>query len=175
MKVGRTLLAVEVYPSGARPHWLKSQGMENGVLVRVGSTNRQADGPLTAELRRSVLNRTNDEEPMPEINPEAIDCRVAAGLFAGLKKWHEKISETLLLTTFYQGRLVPTVGGILLFGTVREQYFPDAWIQCGRFRGMNKKLWSCFLKAKAMGAHLPWNFARLWALAIEQCGINLRE
>jgi len=33
---GRTLLAVEVYPSALRPHWLKSQGIENGVLVRVG-------------------------------------------------------------------------------------------------------------------------------------------
>ena len=38
---GRTLLAVEVYSSAMRPHWLKSPGIESGVLVRVGSTNRQ--------------------------------------------------------------------------------------------------------------------------------------
>ena len=135
---GRTLLAVEVYPSALRPHWLKSLGKENGVLVRVGSTNRQADIPLTAEIRRSVANISYDEQPMPEINPEELDFRVASGLFGELRKWRENIPETLLLTAHYQGRLVPTVGGVLLFGTVRERYFPDAWIQCGRFGGSDK-------------------------------------
>lgn len=40
--------------------------------------------------------------------------------------------------TIYQGRTVPTVGGILLFGKDREQLFPDAWIQAGRFDGTDK-------------------------------------
>jgi len=80
---GRTLLAVEVYPSALRPHWLKAHGIENGSLVRVGSTNRQADGPLRAEMRRSALNLSYDEEPMPDINPEVLDLRVPSGLFAG--------------------------------------------------------------------------------------------
>lgn len=42
------------------------------------------------------------------------------------------------MLTQHQGRLVPTVGGMLLFGKLRERYFPDAWIQCGRFRGVDK-------------------------------------
>lgn len=41
--------------------------------------------------------------------------------------------------TKYQGRLVPTIGGMLLFGVDREKYFPDAWIQAGRFKGTHKK------------------------------------
>ena len=132
---GRTLLAVEVYPSALRPHWLKSLGIENGVLVRVGSTNRQADGPLTAELRRSALNLSYDEEPMPDINPDTLDVRVASGLFSRLREWNQNTAETLRLTIRYQGRLVPTVGGVLLYGKRREEFFPDAWIQCGRFDG----------------------------------------
>jgi hypothetical protein len=32
----------------------------------------------------------------------------------------------------------PTAGGILLFGANREQHFPGAWIQAGRFRGIDK-------------------------------------
>lgn len=46
--------------------------------------------------------------------------------------------ETLRLVTNHQGRKVPTVGGMLLFGRHRERYFPDAWIQAGRFRGNDK-------------------------------------
>jgi predicted HTH transcriptional regulator len=135
---GRMLLMVEVYPSALRPHWIKAQGMEDGVLVRVGSTNRRADGPLRAELRRSAMNIAYDEEPMPHVNPEALDFRVASGLFAGLRAWNKHTPETLRLTTRHQGRLVPTVGGVLLFGIERERYFPDAWIQCGRFSGTDK-------------------------------------
>jgi ATP-dependent DNA helicase RecG len=50
----KTLLLVEVFVSGQRPHWLKAEGPEQGVYVRLGSTNRQADRELIAELRRSV-------------------------------------------------------------------------------------------------------------------------
>ena len=108
---GRTLLIVEVYPSALRPHWLKSLGMENGVLVRVGSTNRRADVPLTAELRRSALNLSYDEEPMPDINPDKLAVRVASGLFAGMRQWNKNSTETLNLVIRHQGRLVPAVSG----------------------------------------------------------------
>ncbi len=149
---GRTLLAVEVYPSALRPHWLKSLGMESGVLVRVGSTNRKADAQLTAEMRRAALNLSYDEEPMPDINSEALDFRVASGLFSGLRKWSGRMAETLRLTMRYQGRQVPTVGGVLLFGNCREEFFPDAWIQCGRFGGMDK---SRILDQREIRNHLP--------------------
>ncbi len=149
---GRTLLVVEVYPSSLRPHWLKSLGKEEGVLVRVGTTNRRADEPLIAELQRSVLNTSYDETPMPEANPEALDLSFASGLFAGLREWNEHTPETLRLTTLYQGRHTPTVGGMLLFGTERERYFPDAWIQCGRFGGTDKAVITDQLDIKT---HLP--------------------
>jgi predicted HTH transcriptional regulator len=38
----------------------------------------------------------------------------------------------------HQGRQVPTVGGLLLFGKDRLSRFPDAWIQAGRFAGTNR-------------------------------------
>ncbi len=149
---GRTLLAVEVFPSALRPHWLKSLGIERGVLVRVGSTNRPADGALAAELRRSALNLSYDEEPMPEINPEALDLRVASGLLAVSREWNESRAETLNLLVRHQGKLVSTVGGVLLFGSVRERYFPDAWVQCGRFRGKDK---AEILDQQEIREHLP--------------------
>jgi ATP-dependent DNA helicase RecG len=46
--------------------------------------------------------------------------------------------KTLKLMTLRQGRLVPTTGGILLFGFEREKYFPDAWIQAEQFAGTDR-------------------------------------
>ena len=46
--------------------------------------------------------------------------------------------DTLRLLTTHQGRSVPTVGGLLLFGQDRFDHFPDAWIQAGRFAGTDK-------------------------------------
>ena len=45
---------------------------------------------------------------------------------------------TLGLLTTHQGREVPTVGGMLLFGRDRQTRFPDAWVQAGRFAGIDK-------------------------------------
>ena len=50
----------------------------------VGSTHRQADAPLRAEMQRSALDFSYDEQPMPDINPEVLDLRVPSGLFAGM-------------------------------------------------------------------------------------------
>jgi len=46
--------------------------------------------------------------------------------------------KTLRLLTEYQGKSVPTVGGILLFGNNSLKQFPAAWIQAGRFAGTDK-------------------------------------
>src|SRR5690606_39544663 len=38
---GKNVLMVETFPSSARPHYLKNEGHEQGVYVRLGSSNRQ--------------------------------------------------------------------------------------------------------------------------------------
>jgi predicted HTH transcriptional regulator len=132
------VLAVQVYPSATRPHYLTSVGSEGGVYVRVGSTNRRADQELTEELRRFARGQAHDEQAMPELDSEALDFRAASESFAPVRKLTRSDLETLRLVVRHQGRMVPTVGGILLFGKERERFFPDAWIQAGRFRGMDK-------------------------------------
>lgn len=132
------VLAVQVHPSPTRPHYLKRQGVDGGVYVRVGSTNRRADRELVEELRRVARGETYDEQPLVDLDSEVIDFRAASESFAPLRKLHRRDLLTLRLLTDYQGRKVPTVGGVLLFGRDRERYFPDAWIQAGRFDGTNK-------------------------------------
>lgn len=63
---------------------------------------------------------------------------MASESFAPIRRLRKADLQTLRLVSTYQGRLVPTVGGVLLFSEVREQHFPDAWIQAGRFQGIDK-------------------------------------
>lgn len=132
------LLAVQVYPSQGRPHYLKKNGLEAGVYVRVGSTNRRADQKLIEELQRFSRSEAYDEQAMPELDSEALDFQAALESFASVRKLKRADLETLRLLTRHQGRKVPTIGGELLFGKDRERFFPDAWIQAGRFRGKDK-------------------------------------
>jgi len=146
------VLAVQVYPSPARPYYLKAAGLENGVFVRVGSTNRQADPDMIEELRRFARGQSFDEQPLPELDSEALDFRAASELFAPTRRLKRLDLETLKLITRHQGRKVPTVGGMLLFGKERERYFPDAWIQAGRFRGEDR---SRIADTAEIRLHLP--------------------
>ena len=74
----------------------------------------------------------------PQVNSEALEFRLASESFAPVRKLTRWNLETLRLLTPHQGRLVPTVGGMLLFGRDRLDHFPDASIQAGRFAGTDK-------------------------------------
>jgi predicted HTH transcriptional regulator len=132
------VVAVQIYPSPSRPHYLTASGLESATYVRVGSTNRRADAELIAEMQRFSRGEAFDEQPMPDLDSEAIDFRVASESFADVRKLRRRDLETLRLVTTHQGHKVPTVGGMLLFGQERLTHFPDAWIQAGRFKGSDK-------------------------------------
>lgn len=134
------VLAVEIFPSPSRPHYVKALGYPAGVYVRVGSTNRQADAAAVAELQRVVRGRTFDEEPLPEMNSEALDFRAASECFAPVRPLTRKDLVTLQLLTTHQRRLVPTVGGLLLFGVNRLERFPEAFLRAGCFAGRDKSV-----------------------------------
>ena len=60
-----------------RPHYLRREGLDAGVYVRVGSTNRRADRELIEELCRFARGEAYDVQPMPELDSEALDFRAA--------------------------------------------------------------------------------------------------
>jgi Putative DNA-binding domain len=80
------VLVLQVYPSAARPHYLERLGPDTGVFVRLGSTNRRADAAQIEEMRRFGQLGSFDEQPIPELNSEALDFRAASELFAPVRK-----------------------------------------------------------------------------------------
>ncbi len=148
----KQVLVAQVYPSAARPHYLARLGPDEGVFVRVGSTNRRADAAQIQEMRRFADLGSFDEQPIPELNSEALDFRVASELFAPLRKLTPSAFRTLRVITRYQQHDVPTVGGYILFAKDRFDRFPDAWIQAGRFAGKDR---SRIADSAEIRSHLP--------------------
>jgi len=132
------LVVVRVYPSPVTPHYVRALGPDNGVFIRVGSSNRQADRLILDEMRRMAARRSFDEEPLLDLDSEAIDFRAASELFVSVRQLSQQDLEALGLTVRHRNKLVPTVGGILLFGKSRLHLFPDAYLQAARFGGTDR-------------------------------------
>jgi len=133
------LVTITVHPAWTGPHHLTRLGPKEGVFVRVGATNRLADAPLIAQIERLAKNESYDEQPMPDCSADDIDFEAAAALFKPIRKLEKQDLFPLRVLAKHNGRTVPTVGGMLLFGRDRLHHFPDAYIKAGMFDGNDRR------------------------------------
>lgn len=137
---GKNFLVIKV-ARWKGPFYLKKLGTPNGVYVRLGSTSRPAGPELLAEMQRTVLRPSFDEEPLLELSLDSLDLEKAKILFqqAGRDLNEEKMRSLGILVQS-GNRLVPSIGGLILFGKqeVRQQLIPSAKVVCARFRGDDK-------------------------------------
>jgi predicted HTH transcriptional regulator len=148
----RELIVVSV-PHAVGPYYIRSEGPERGVYVRLGSTNRRAGPEMIAEIRRLARNTFFDEQPCSEMTSEDIDFRAASELFSSASRSLAPAKrKSLGLIMEYQGHVVPTQGAALLFGKNRAQIFPDAAVRCARFLGNDTRR---FLDQAVIDEHLP--------------------
>jgi ATP-dependent DNA helicase RecG len=97
----------------------------------------KADEHLISEMQRGVAGISYDALPMPHLSKEDLDIKAIEHDF-GDKQVDDTMLQSLRIVLKEQGRLVPSHGGILLYGKDRRFHFDDAWIQCGRFIGSDK-------------------------------------
>ncbi|MBS0648752.1 MAG: putative DNA binding domain-containing protein [Verrucomicrobia bacterium] len=137
---GKDLLIVKVSHWRA-PFYLKKEGIPQGVYVRLGTTNRPASPELLAELQRTVLMLSYDQQPLVDVSKDALQLEAAVHRFASLKKEStEEKFRSLGILSAVDRRYVPSVGGLILFGKkeIRSQWVPDARVSCARFLGNDK-------------------------------------
>jgi ATP-dependent DNA helicase RecG len=137
---GKALIVIRV-AHWRGPFYLKSQGPEEGTYVRLGSTNRVAGPELTAELKRSISQKTFDHLPCPHVPASGLDQERISKAFSSIKmKIDQSKLESLGILVPYSGKLVCSNGGLILFGKDewREKYFPNTKVRCARFQGTNK-------------------------------------
>ena len=132
------IMIADIYPGPLKPYYLKNKGIEHSAYIRVGSTNRVADQEMLSVLARSGKVKTFDEDVIYEEESEAIDFRVASELFKPHRDLTDKDLYSLGILVKEGSKSCISKGGMILFGKKRYKYFPDSWIQVGRFQGLNK-------------------------------------
>lgn len=145
---GKTIIIVQVYPGKKRPYYLKSEGVREGVYIRVPGSTRLADDFIIKELEFQGANRCYDQVIAvgETVTKEEIDnvcetmyqyalmrCQTDEERNA-VKRVSQKNLIAWGLLEKQEDRIVPTNGFMLL----TENMLPAATIQCAVFKGTNR-------------------------------------
>jgi len=76
-------------------------------LTLCAANGRRADLVLIEEMRRYGQVSSLDEQPIPELNSEAIDFRAASEFFRPIRKLARREMETLKLATIVLRSKIP--------------------------------------------------------------------
>ena len=137
----KTVLFIEVSKGMNKPYYRRSEGLENGVYVRVGRHTLRANADLSEELKWQSRGITFDTLPIYQTNIEVdIDKKKIEDFFQK-RKGRSKVKVTEELLEAYEiylkehGKVYATSAGILLFGTNPQRYFSEGMIICTHYAG----------------------------------------
>ncbi len=138
----KSILLIEVpYLVHLGPFYLKQEGPQTGVMVRLGSSSRQAMPEMIQELQRIKQAQSFDAAPCPLASYEDLDHVLIKKIFENTEQLLTKANlKTLKILVPYGEKDVPSNAGVILFAKpeIREKLFPMAYVSCARFAGINK-------------------------------------
>ncbi len=139
----KTILIIEVSAGMNKPYYIKSEGPEKGVYIRLGRSTMRATPEIIDELRWQSRGLPYDEMPVYRARPDDLDTDL-------FKKFlmHKKVPapenidvdkalRAYTLIVDEQAQAYPTVAGILLFGKDPQHFLSESFIICSRFSGIS--------------------------------------
>lgn len=139
----KTVLYIEVSKGMNKPYYRRSEGLENGVYIRIGRHTLRANADLSEELKWQSRGITFDTLPVYQASIELdIDTKKVENFFQK-RKGRPTVKVTTELLEAYEiyikehGKVYPTSAGILLFGTNPQQYFSESMIICTHYAGID--------------------------------------
>ena len=159
---GKTIIVAEIAPGKQKPYFIKSEGIKDGVYIRVGGTTRRADRSVAKELYFDSEGRSYDAQPRKDIKITAkqIDQLCADMKAVALKNCRNDaqrnqirdITKNVLLgwgilAENTDGTISPTNAYVMLTGT--DPFLSK--IQCAVFKGKDR---SIFVDRREFGGRL---------------------
>ena len=137
----KVIFIIRILPGANKPYYLKKPGPEDGIFVRVGSTNRKADSQGAAELRRQARNISLDQEIDLSFDCDILDMRLLEK-FIELRELKTKPGLDYFVkikaAQRYDYTCHPTIGGILLFCSALPDEYSYARFRVSRFKAENR-------------------------------------
>ena len=151
---GKKVIRIFIHKGAKPPYHLKNSSIEKGTYIRVGSSNRLASDEIIAELIRQGKFLSFDAEPFETLDFQSLDYINFETFYQ--ERTNEKLSEQVLkklnLIIEKEGKQIPSLGLVLLADTeVRNCYFPNAKVECARFKGTTP---GDFIDSKTIDTHL---------------------
>lgn len=142
----KTLLLIEVAQGMNKPYYLKRDGKEKGVYLRLGRSTIRANDDMIEELKWSARGISFDTMPVYQASLDDLDNEKIKEFLALRKssnnnvhispKTLEEAMNAYRITTNEVNNSYPTTCGILLFGKNPQYFFPEARIICNHFPGI---------------------------------------
>ena len=137
----KTILCIEVSKGMNKPYYRTSEGLEQGVYVRIGRSTVRANADLAEELKWQSRGITFDVLPVYQAKVEIdLDMKKIHSFFQN-RKGRPKVKVTNQLLEGYDiilkehGKIYPTVTGLLMFGKNPQRFFSEAMVICTHFAG----------------------------------------
>ncbi len=147
---GGKIIGVITLPADAldKPYKAK-RGSAWVTQVRMGSTTRDATHEEEARLYMQSGRLPYDRKAVPGAGLDDLDMRRLVNYFRDVRRqdcpeprdrqgWEQLLVNTDLMMVEGQGRVIPSVGGLLLFGTRPKRYLPQAGINAAAYPGAQK-------------------------------------
>jgi ATP-dependent DNA helicase RecG len=137
----KTLLVMEVSSGTNKPYYRKSEGLEKGTYVRLGSITLRATADLIEELKWQARGKYYDMMPVYGTTENDLDREKILEFVQSRKVGKKaKISQSLLNSYYLiiqeHAHTYATTAGILLFGKQPQHFFTEAMIICSHFKGI---------------------------------------
>jgi len=137
----KTLLIIEVSSGTNKPYYRKSEGLEKGTYIRLGSVTLKATADIIEELKWQARGRAFDTLPVYGASEQDLDSSKIRE-FIRLRETEKeaKITQEFLrsyhLIAQEHVHTYASTAGILLFGKEPQHHFSEAMIICTHFKGI---------------------------------------
>lgn len=139
----KLILIIEVAEGMNKPYYHAAKGIEEGTYLRMGRQTMKASTDLINEMKWQAKGRSPDSKPVYPSSIEDLDLNAVERFLKNRIQKEDPVENHSLeeMMLHYKilvkdhSRVVPSIGGMLLFGKNPQQYISEAFIIGTHFQG----------------------------------------
>lgn len=136
----KSIIVMEIFEGMSKPYFIHAEGVDNGTYIRLGRHTRRATSNIIQELKWQSNGVDFEKLPKYEATIEDINIKSVSDFLKNRQNKaeviiDEQIIKSYSIVTLEQGKIYPSILGLLLFGKDPQQFLSEAMIICSHFRG----------------------------------------